>query len=193
VACQTRARSTRVVGHPAAVAFTAMSCGGVVGCSATPGRRPAPGPMGGSPAVAGAAAAPLPGIRGRRYRPPRSLSAAPARIAGPSSGCRAPIRRTGGISAITLAGPYNALFLEDFSTSDGRLKLDPPYRPSAAVIATDYSQIYRNNGRAEKLTVQETILKGRIISSVRIGKVSQPDPYVVDMLLVRHARTVASD
>ena len=48
---------------------------------------------------------------------------------------------------MTLARTYDAFFFKDFSALDGRLKLDPPHRASAAVIATDLSQIYRNNGR----------------------------------------------
>jgi hypothetical protein len=61
----------------------------VAGLLGSSGAAACPRPMGGSPPVAGAVAAPMPRTRGRRYRPQRSLSAAPARIARPSSGPRA--------------------------------------------------------------------------------------------------------
>jgi hypothetical protein len=52
---------------------------GLLGAS---GAAACPRPMGGSPPVGGAAAAPTPRSAGRRYRPQRSRSAAPAQRAG---------------------------------------------------------------------------------------------------------------
>jgi len=105
---------------------------GVAGLPGSSGAAACPRPMGGSPPVADAAAAPMPRTR-RRYRPQRSLSAAPARMAGPSSSRRAVSHRA--------RSPSRARLRRVAASQRRPLTLIFPGKTSAPIRRTDQTRL----------------------------------------------------